>query len=192
MSNKVSNGIKHRSTKNDVFYTPKPIALQMMELCDITPTLSVLDPCYGGGVFYDNLPECKKNYCEIEKGLDFFDWNERVDLIIGNPPYSLWNKWLDHTMELTDKFCYIFGMLNFTDDRLRRITGNGFSLTKIHVLKVEWWFGSSIVAVFEKNKPSFLTVEPSRIYCDICNNYKCKRGKNGNDPNRCTLILDIS
>ena len=182
MNNKA--GLKLKKSSNDIYYTPLPVARIMIEMCDITPEMSVLDPCFGGGVFYDNLPECKKEWCEIEKGKDFFSETKRYDLIIGNPPFSMWDKWLDHTMNLTDKFCYIMGIGNLTDFRVRNILSRGYGITKMHILKVNWWFGSQYIVVFEKNKPSIMTVEPKRVYCDICGK-RCNRGLNGNDKNQC-------
>jgi hypothetical protein len=184
--NKVCN--KQKISKNDIIYTPKPVALKMIEMCDITPKMKVLDPSRGGGVFYDNLPDCQKSYCEIEENKDFFNETERYDLIIGNPPYSCWTKWLKHTIKLTDKFCYIFGTLNLTPPRLKFLFDNGFGITKIHLLSIQWWFSNSFLIVFEKNKPSIMTVQTNRIYCDICNSSICKRGRNGNLMNECTII----
>jgi len=187
MSNKGCLTIKNKVSKNDIYYTPFPVAKKMIEMCNITPEMKVLDPCFGGGVFYDNFPECKKEWCEIEKGKDFFDETEKYDLIIGNPPYSLWDRWLDKTMELTDKFCYIFGMLNLTTSRLNRIKRNGFGITHFYIVDIEWWFGRFFCIVFEKNKPSIVEVAPKNLLCDICNT-KCERGRKGNDVNTCYFV----
>lgn len=187
MLSKIAHKLKKSS--NDIIYTPKPVALKMIEMCDIKDGDKVLDPSMGGGVFFNNLPtNCIKSYCEITENKDFFNETERYDLIIGNPPYSLWTKWIDHTMKLTDKFCYIFGCFNFTDKRLRDIIDKGYGITKFHLLKIDWWFSPSFLIVFEKNKPSIITVEPKRILCDICNG-RCKRGRNKNDSNTCTNII---
>jgi hypothetical protein len=188
---KTSRGLKRKS--NDIVFTPLPVAKKMIEMCDITPDMTVLDPCYGKGVFYENLPECKKEFCEITMEKDFFDETRRFDLIIGNPPYSLWNKWIDHTMELTDKFCFIFGNMNLTDSRLRHIFDAGYGITHFHLLKIEFWFSTSYLVVFEKNKPSIITVQSSHIVCDICNS-SCRRGRKPNGMNECskTEKTDIS
>jgi hypothetical protein len=171
---------------NDIIYTPKPTALKMIEMCDIKENETVLDPSKGGGIFYNNLPNnCIKSYCEITENIDFFNNNNRYDLIIGNPPYSLWNKWIEHTMKLTDKFCYIFGSFNFTDKRIRDIINKGYGITKFHLVKINWWYSPSYLVLFEKNKPSIITVEDKPILCDICNS-RCKRGRSGNGMNNCT------
>ena len=186
MNNKTGNKLKTNS--NDIIYTPKPVALIMIKLCKIKAGSKVLDPSKGGGVFYDNLPtNCIKEYFEITENKDFFNYTDNVDLIIGNPPYSLWDKWIEQTMKLTDKFCYILGCFNFTDARLRKVFDNGFGITKIHLLKIDWWFSPSFIVIFEKGKKSIITVEPKRILCDICNG-RCKRGLAGNNPNKCTNL----
>ena len=188
--NKICNNLKKKS--NDIIYTPLPVALKMIEMCNIQIGDKVLDPCKGTGVFYNNLPKtCNKEYCEITENKDFFNETGRYDLIIGNPPYSLWTKWINHTMSLTDKFCYIFGIMNITDTRLNHIHNNGYGVTQIHLLKIDWWFGHQYLILFEKNKPSIISASNNCIYCDICNNKKCKRGRNNNSPNECPAV-DIS
>lgn len=184
MSAVVSRVNECRVKKNDIIYTPKPVALKMIEMCGITPDMKVLDPCLGGGVFYDNLPPCDKHWCEIEKDKDFFSETERYDLIIGNPPFSLWSKWLEHTIKLTDKFCYIFGGLNLTTPRLLKLQSAGYGITKMCVLTVDYWFGNAFIVVFEKNKPSFVDVIPP-VYCDVCNS-RCNRGSPGYSYNECS------
>jgi hypothetical protein len=184
---KHANKIKQKSSKNDIYYTPLPVAKKMIDMCNITSEMKVLDPSLGGGIFYDNLPECKKEWCEIAKGKDFFLETEKYDLIIGNPPYSLWDKWLDKTMELTDKFCYIFGTLNLTTLRLNKIFNKGYGITHFYLVDIDWWFGRYFCVVFEKNKQNIIEVSPKIILCDICNT-KCQRGRKGNNVNTCYFI----
>ena len=179
-------GRKIKQNSNDIIYTPKPVAIKMIEMCNIQEGMKVLDPSKGGGVFYDNLPDnCIKDYCEITDDKDFFNNYEKYDLIIGNPPYSLWDKWIEHTMKLTNKFCYILGCFNFTDARIRKILNSGFGITKLHLLKIDWWYSPSYIIIFEKNKESIITVAPACILCDICNS-RCSRGRKGNSHNACT------
>lgn len=189
MLQKLANKIQHRKSPNDNIYTPLSVALKMIEMCDIKEGEKVLDPCFGGGIFYNNFPEgCEKFYCEIEQGKDFFDFDTRVDWVIGNPPFSIWNEWIAHTIKITDKFCYIFGSLNFSDVRIRTIIENGFGVTKIHCVRIKWWFSHQYMVVFEKNKQSIITVSESVIRCDVCNDKPkcCKRGLQGNSYNICT------
>jgi len=169
---------------NDCIYTPTPLALTMIKMTDIQSDEVVLDPSKGGGVFFDNLPDCKKYYCEISEGIDFYDWHMPVDVVIGNPPYSEWTKWLEHTLRICKKrFCYIFGMNSLTGNRLQMIREAGFGITKIHTVKVAWWMTQSLVVVAERGAESILTSE--RIMnCEHCGTV-CGRGIYGNNPNIC-------
>lgn len=184
MNNRDSNLIRRRG-QNDIYHTPLQVVREMIAMCDITADMTVLDPCYGAGAFYDNLPQCQKEWCEIEMGRDFFNETKRYDLIIGNPPYSKWNDWVTHTMRLTDKFCYIMGASNLTPARIRKIYEAGYGITKMHLLAIPWYFGSSFLVVFEKGKESILDVQREKIVCDVCNG-RCKRGTAGYGPNECT------
>lgn len=188
MNNKIVAGIKKRQKPNDLIFTPKPVAELMIKMCNIQPNDKVLDPSKGGGVFFDNLPECDKSYCEITEDIDFFDDSGKYDLIIGNPPYSLWNKWLDKTMELTDKFCYIFGIMNFSHKRMERILEKGYVMTHYHLLNIGYWFSHSVIVIFEK-KPintymTKFTVSGSEFGCEVCGK-RCGRGSKGNSFNKC-------
>lgn len=177
---KIATSCKIR--KNDVIYTPISLAKKMIEMCDITPDMKVLDPSSGDGVFYDNLPECDKHWCEISKGKDFFDETNKYDLIIGNPPYSMWTKWLEHTTRITDKFCYVFGAMNMNPNRITQLHNAGFGITKIQMVNVTHWFSYSFVVVFERHKPSIMTVLPT-VKCEC--GKSCGRGLKGKDPNKC-------
>lgn len=188
--NKRFNAVKH--SPNDIIFTPKPVALDMIEMAEITPNMRVLDPCRGGGVFYDNLPECKKFYCEITEGKDFFDFDEKVDLVIGNPPFSLWDKFLTHTAKITDRFFYVMNIMNFSSKRIKLIEELGFGITFIKVCNVDWWFGESFLVMCERDAPSIVSYNPEIIFCDVCGT-RCKRGRKNkdgekNDPNTCTKM----
>ena len=42
------------------------------------------------------------DWCEISEGKDFFDYNGKVDWIITNPPYSIFDDFLDKAFEVAD------------------------------------------------------------------------------------------
>jgi len=88
----------------DVVYTPVSVAIDIITW--LSPSGVCLDPCKGDGAFLHNLPIGSK-WCEITEGLDFFDFNEEVDWIIGNPPYSIFEDWLRHSFELAPNVCYL-------------------------------------------------------------------------------------
>ena len=169
MSNKIGNKIKYKKKPNDVIYTPKAVAELMISMCNIEPHEKVLDPSRGKGVFTYNKP---------------------VDVIVGNPPYSLWTKWLKKTLELNpNRFCYIFGAMNTTPKRLKSILDKGYIVKKMCVLQVDWWFGTQFILYFVKGDISenILEVAKETYSCDICNKH-CYRGRYGNNPNECCYV----
>ena len=87
----------------DVVYTPDWVAHDMVEY--FKPSGSILEPSCGDGVFLKYLPTAE--WCEIDKGRDFFAYNKQVDWIIGNPPYSVFSKWLGHSFELAENVVYL-------------------------------------------------------------------------------------
>ena len=178
--------VRNAQKPNDVIYTPLSVAKLMIDFCDIEPNHRVLDPSMGTGIFYDNFPECNKDYCEITEDKDFFKYDKPVDIICGNPPYSIWNKWLDKTMELTDKFCYIFGVMNLSSPRLQRIYEKGYVIKKFHIIKVDYWFSQSFLVLFQKGKPNESIIEftGKTFMCDICGK-RCGRGQKNKSFNKC-------
>lgn len=46
-----------------------------------------LDPCRGVGAFYNNLPENNRDWCEIQEGKDFLDYEKKVGTIWMNLPW---------------------------------------------------------------------------------------------------------
>jgi len=63
---------------------------------------SILDPSAGANAFYDKFINIEKYRCEITDGLDFFDWNKKVDWIMTNPPYSIYDLFLEKSFEIAD------------------------------------------------------------------------------------------
>jgi len=162
--NKTLNKCKQR--KNDIIYTPQDLALDMIKNIDIVETDILLDPFFGNGIFYNNYPvKNKKIWCEIEKEKDFFDFNEKVDWIISNPPYSILSKVLEHTTKICNKgFCYIILSTALSVSRIKKIENNNFYLTKISVVQVKKWFGfNCLIVVFEKNRKSILNIK-TKLY----------------------------
>ena len=76
-------GINYKS--NDIVMTPSRFAKEIIDY--FNPSGLILEPCRGDGGFYNNFLK-PKEWCEITEGKDFFDFNEKVDWIITNPPYS--------------------------------------------------------------------------------------------------------
>lgn len=119
-----------RSTEakpRDVVYTPDWCAKEIIDR--YKPTGKVLDPCRGDGAFWRQIPGAE--WCEIEDGRDFFKWDTPMDWIIGNPPYSVMNRWLDHSMKLADNIAYLIPIAKLFGSRERLLKVRNFGLREV-------------------------------------------------------------
>jgi len=87
----------------DIVYTPDWVACDMVK--HFNPSGIILEPSCGDGAFLKYLPTAE--WCEIEKGVDFFAYSKNVNWIIGNPPYSVFSKWLGHSFDIAENVCYL-------------------------------------------------------------------------------------
>ncbi len=84
---------------NDVVFTPEWLAKKIVSMFPITGR--VLEPCKGEGAFLKYLPE-NTEWCEITEGKNYYEYNKKADWLVTNPPYSDYNRFLDHSFELAD------------------------------------------------------------------------------------------
>jgi hypothetical protein len=106
------------STANDKIYTPIDTAKTIIGKFDLYG--KVLDPFRGDGAFYNNYPETvEKDWCEIDLGKDFFDYTEKVDWIVSNPPYSIFGPVIEHSMEIADNIVYLIPLNKLTSSFTR-------------------------------------------------------------------------
>lgn len=97
---------KQAKTPEDVVYTQSIIAESIIQT--LKPAGKILDPCKGDGSFYDMFPSSEELfYCEITEGKDFYNFHQKVDWIIGNPPYSIFLEWLQHSFKISDNVAYL-------------------------------------------------------------------------------------
>lgn len=92
----------------DIVYTPTNVSKGIIDY--LNPTGLLCDPCRGDGSFYNSFPDNTgggKYYCEISEGKDFFDFNTKVDWIIGNPPYSIFKEFLEKSFELAENVSFL-------------------------------------------------------------------------------------
>lgn len=88
----------------DIVYTPDYVSKHIIRW--LNPTGKILDPCKGDGAFYNYFPQGAE-YCEIREGKDFFLYNEKVDWVIGNPPYSIFENFLKKAFEISDNVSFL-------------------------------------------------------------------------------------
>lgn len=90
---------------SDIVYTPNHVAKNILDF--LNPKGTCLDPCKGDGAFYNLFPSDNRDYCEIREGKDFFLYNEKVDWVIGNPPYSIFEDFLNKAFEISKNVSYL-------------------------------------------------------------------------------------
>ncbi len=111
---------------NDKVMTPPPLARAIVDV--LQPSGLLLEPCAGDGAFVEALrPFGDVEWCEIEKGRDFFSWTRHVDWIITNPPWSQFRRFLEHAMTVADNICFLAPMPHWwTTCRYRLMKQAGF------------------------------------------------------------------
>jgi len=91
--------------KSDIVLTPELIAKDIIEY--FKPSGIILDPCRGiNAVFHKYMP-IGSPFCEIQEGINFFEYNKYVDWIIGNPPYSIFREWITHSFSISNNIVYL-------------------------------------------------------------------------------------
>jgi len=89
---------------SDIVFTPDFVSKQIISL--LNPTGLCLDPCRGDGAFFKYLP-AGSDYCEVREGKDFFTYDKKVDWIIGNPPYSIFEEFLKKSFEISQNVSFL-------------------------------------------------------------------------------------
>jgi len=165
MKSNTCNKIKNRKVAKDVFYTPRALAKEHIDYLNIPkdPSLKWLDPSKGKGVYFDQFPTDNKDWCEITEGKDFFDYNEPVDIVVTNPPYSLIEKFIKKSIELKAKtISFLIGLINITPRRIEIFENAGYKMTGLKIFKVYDWFGMSSFVVFTKSENEKSVMDYSR------------------------------
>lgn len=94
----------HVAAENDIIDTPIELARDIVDY--FRPYGLCLDPCAGKDVFFNLLPK-GSDWCEIERGRDFYAYTKQVDWIVSNPPYSHYSAWLRHSMKIATNIVYL-------------------------------------------------------------------------------------
>jgi len=100
---RVSTPKERKKTPNDLIMTNPDTAKWIVDY--FNPQGLALDPCMGDGAFYDAY-RCDKDWCEITKDKDFFDYTNKVDWIITNPPFSIFDDFLIKSFDIADNVVF--------------------------------------------------------------------------------------
>ena len=157
MNAKISHAIKYRKTANDTFYTPTELVNNHLNYIKeyVEDGDVIYDPFFGNGRYYNNFKNHFKNnsfeYTEIEMGLDFFDFNKKIDVICSNAPYSILDKVFEKSIELNPHtISYLIGHINLTPKRIDMMNKAGYYLSKSYITQVHKWYGRTMIVVFTK------------------------------------------
>lgn len=132
--------MKHQANRNyqsnDRIYTPDPLAVAIAAA--LQPSGRLLEPCEGKGAFTRALrPYGEVLTLEWDRGDAFTLWQERVDWVITNPPWSRFSEFLLHAMEVADHVCLLATVNHFwTKYRVRTIASAGFGYQAL--LLIDW------------------------------------------------------
>jgi len=140
---------------NDCVQTPVGLALDIMN--HFKPKGTVLEPCKGDGNFiqayetYNLINQLTENgdgikfgWCEILNGRDFFKFNQKSDWIITNPPYSIFRRFMNHSMEIANDIIFLITINHiWLKARLRDIKEKGFGIKEILLINTPKEFPQS-------------------------------------------------
>ena len=125
---------------DDVVQTPPEMAQRLVR--HFKPQGHVLEPCCGKGHFLKVMPGA--SWCELSKGRDFFDWDQEVDWIVTNPPWSKIRPFLGHAMTVADHIVFLMTVNHaWTKARLRDVKEAGFGIKEIALLEMPLTFPQS-------------------------------------------------
>ena len=176
MKSSTSHKIKQRAKPKDVFITPRELAKSHIEMIPTTDDEVWLDPCRfnENGSYYSQFHN-NKDFCEISEDKDFLCYDQEIDVICGNPPYSMLDKWFKKSIELNPRvISYLIGINNLTTRRMEWFEKAGYGLTKMKMLKVYSWYGMSVICVWDKGGEQIME-------------YDRKVWKNENDKPKCLI-----
>ena len=133
-------------TAADSVQTPLKIAKMIVE--HYHPIGKCLEPCRGEGAFFQFFPG-QKDWCEIKEGKDFFNYHRKVNWIITNPPYSIYNDFLQHCFDLANNVVLLCPIAKaFKSLTIERL------VAKYGGLKEIWLIGSGAACGFNFGFPT--------------------------------------
>ena len=92
------------ATAADKVYTKQSTAEWIINYYN--PQGSILEPAAGKNAFFNLFKNENKFRCEIDDGTDFLNWTQKVNWIITNPPYSIYDLFLEKAFEVADNVVF--------------------------------------------------------------------------------------
>jgi hypothetical protein len=121
-----------RQNQTDKVMTREDVAIKIIKY--FNPSGLILEPCRGSGSFYNNI-QGKKDWCEIDEKRDFFDYDKKIDWIITNPPYSIYDKFLLKAFEVSNNIVFLVPLAKaFKSQKIEEAISNYGGLKEIVML----------------------------------------------------------
>ena len=120
-------------SEQDIVMTPPALARAIIGHFSHAMSGKILDPSRGEGAFYNQFPShLERDWCEVSEGRDFFTWDERVDWVMTNPPWSQIRAFTQHAMRVANNIVWLAPLTNITTKaRLRDLEEHGFGVSEL-------------------------------------------------------------
>ena len=183
------SAVKKRKKPNDKIYTPSAMAQHHIDMTNkVAKELGVtgpwLDPFRGKGAYYDQFPKgVTHEWCEIDDGVDFFDYDGNAKVHCSNPPFSLINPNKKGSQSILRKcietkpqiVSLLIGVTNFSIPRYRLMVEGGYH---VHSTCQYLWtaipFDVALGIVWVRSDAPF---DHIRGHIDVTNSEPSKRDK---------------
>ena len=163
MNNFIEESKNKRSKDRDItfHYTNEEMVKDLIKLIPFSKESGdkVLDAGSGNNkVWFNNIPgHCVPLECELEDGCDYLiDWTEKVEWVIGNPPFSIGWKFLEKSIDIAIKGIAFLGNINFINclnqNRLQQLKEKGWYINKVHIVSDKRWFGRYYFIIFTRKE----------------------------------------
>jgi hypothetical protein len=141
-------------------YTPTEVVIELLKDVTFVSGDLTLEPCAGRDNRFYNLIPGDKERCEIEEGLDFFQYTGSPTKIITNPPFHDQNKKnicvsvIEHCLKVATQEvwlllnCQMFNSM--TPCRLHKYLKMGWKIDYIRILNIPCWYGRYFWLRFKK------------------------------------------
>jgi len=159
--------------KDETYYfhqTPELLCKELMKHIPLEDNDVVLEPFKGEGSFYNNFPNnVMKEWCEIQEGKDYQEYDKSIDWVISNPPFRLETKkgrinsffyLLNYFASRVNKGIAFLGndscFSTLTPKRLKELNDKyDLYIHDIVVCNIKKWRGRYFFIIFKKGKSDF-------------------------------------
>jgi hypothetical protein len=120
---------------DDCIFTPDSLAIDIVSHFASRIYGTILEPSAGDGAFVRAFQSCgfTCESLELKRGQDFFDYKQKVDWIITNPPWSKMRAFLKQAYLLADNIIFLVSVNHVIAlrARLRDMENAGFGISEI-------------------------------------------------------------